>query len=173
MYKFVLKEDKPPIRLPVVFSPAINKEIESIDEYNQPLGDALDEWNDYLEGIRDYLSYAKIAFDYANRFRRLPNGCPFIEDFGYNVGYSVKTSKRTHRAYVYVFMINLRTEEFGLKIPPKVPMNISGERIATAATPFGYGADYVSENRNPHKLIISESRLRKIIAESIRKVLYN
>ena len=45
-------------------------------------------------------------------------------------------------------------EEFGLKIPPKVPMNISGERIATAATPFGYGADYVSENRNLQKLIM-------------------
>lgn len=173
MSKFVLKEDKPPIRLPVVFSPAISKEIESILEFNQQLRNSLDEWTDYIEGIKNYLSYAKNAFDYANRFRRLPNGCPFVGDFGYNVGYSVKTSKRTHRAYVYVFMINLRAEEFGLKIPPKIPMNISGERIATAATPSGYGADYVSEIRTPKKLRISESRLRKIIAESIRKVLYN
>lgn len=173
MSKFVLKEDKLPIRLPVVFSPSINKEIELIDEFNQPFGDSLYEWYDYIDGIIDYLSYAKIAFDYANRFRRLPNGCPFVEDFEYNVGFSVKTNKRTHKAYVYVFMINLKAKEFGLKIPPKVPMNISRERVATAATPLGYGADYVSENRNLQKLIISESRLRKIISESIRKVLYN
>lgn len=43
MSKFVLKEDKPPIRLPVVFSPAISKEIESILEFNQQLRNSLDE----------------------------------------------------------------------------------------------------------------------------------
>lgn len=46
-----------------MFSPSINKEIELIDEFNQPLGDSLYEWYDYIDGIIDYLSYAKIAFD--------------------------------------------------------------------------------------------------------------
>lgn len=54
MSKLILKEDKPPIKLPIVVSPAINKEIESIDEFNQQLRHSLDEWTDYIEGNKVY-----------------------------------------------------------------------------------------------------------------------
>lgn len=54
MSKLILKEDKPPIKLPIVVSPAINKEIESIDEFNQQLRHYLDEWTDYIEGNKVY-----------------------------------------------------------------------------------------------------------------------
>ena len=171
--KHLINEDKPPIKLPVVFSDAINKEIDSIYSYNEKNGNGLSQLADYIDGISNYLSYAKIAFDYAHRFSRLPNGCYFVRDFGYNAGYTIKRSKKTQRAYVYVFMLNLKTDEFGLYIPPKISLNISGDRVAMPATPYGYGADYVSETRYNRKVTITESDLRMMIRESLRRILYN
>ncbi len=43
----------------------------------------------------------------------------FISDFDYNIGYTIKTNNTTQQQYVYVFMANLKPDEFGLIVPQK------------------------------------------------------
>ena len=112
-----LNEDKLPSRLFVAFSSEIRKRIDTIDAYNQDNPEGLSQWQDYLNGIKRYISNPVIAWDNTNRYSRLPNGTRFIRDFGFNVGFSVKTNKTTNKPYVYIFMVNLNPEEFGLKVP--------------------------------------------------------
>ena len=42
------------------------------------------------------------------------NGAIFIEDFGYNVAYTIRTDYTTNQPYVYVFKVNLKPKQFGL-----------------------------------------------------------
>lgn len=141
-----LKEDKLPQKLPVKFSSAISKKIDAIDAENQNNGDALFQWRDYLEGIVTYISNPVIAWDNMGRYPRFPNGAIFISDFDYNVGYTVIIDNVTNRTCVYVFMVNLNLEEFGLKKPPTLKEN---------------------------KIVLTESNLRKIISETLIRLLYN
>ncbi len=63
------------------------------------------------------------AWDYTHRFSRFPNGSIFIKDFDYNIGYAIKTNNTTNQPYVYVFMVNLKPQEFGLIVPPTLREN--------------------------------------------------
>lgn len=108
-----LYEDKRPSKLYVRFSEQINQNINLIWANNQSNTEALSQWFDYIEGIKRWLSNPSIAWDYVNRFAKFPNGSRYIQDFNYNIGYTVKTNQ--YGAYVYVFMINLKPQEFGLK----------------------------------------------------------
>ena len=147
-----LNEDKLPPRLYVRFSNAINTQIISINTHNQDNIEELLQWRDYLNTIKNYISNPIIAWDYTGRYQHYPNGATYIRDFGFNVGFTIKTSNRTHNSYVYVFKVNLKPEEFGLKVPP-----------------------ILNENKqHPSDKIIyrmKESQLRRIIQESIKQVL--
>lgn len=112
-----LSEDRLPPRLIVIFSSKLSKEINAIDNCNQNNIQGLAQWYDYLEGIRNYISNPVIAFDYTDRYIQFPNGARYIRDFDYNVGYTIKTNNKTQEAFVYVFMLNLKPYEFGLKTP--------------------------------------------------------
>lgn len=114
-----LKEDRLPSRLFVGFSSNITKQIEAIKNYNQNNIDGLSKWRDYLDGMKKYISNPVIAWDYTNRHQRFPNGTMFISDFDYNIGYTIKTNNTTQQQYVYVFMANLKPDEFGLIVPQK------------------------------------------------------
>ena len=94
----------------------------------------------------DYLSNPVIAWDYVGRHTQFPNGAKFIRDFNYNIGYTIKTNDTSNRTYVYVFMLNLNPEEFGLKVPPTLKEN---------------------------KIVLTESNLRKIISETLKRLLCN
>ena len=117
MKQYQLYEDRLPSKLLVRFSYDISKKINTIDSYNQNNIGAVSQWYDYLDGIKSYLSNPVIAWDNTNRHHRLPNGTRFIADFDYNVGYTIKTNNTTQQQYVYVFMANLKPEEFGLIVP--------------------------------------------------------
>ena len=119
MKQCLVSEDKLPQKLSVITSPKISKQIEVIDNYNQNNIDALSQWNEYIEGLKSYISNRSIAWDYNNKYPRFPNGAIHLEELGYDVTFIVKTSHITNRSYVYVFMLNLKPEEFGLKVPPK------------------------------------------------------
>lgn len=147
MKRFLVKEDKLSSKLAVRFSSRIAKEINSIDDYNQYNVDALYQWRDYLDGIKRYISNPVIAWDYTNRYSRFPNGAVFIDDFDYNVGYFIKTDNITNQPYVYVFMVNLNPESFGLKVPSTLKENKS--------------------------IRLTESQLRHIIRKTLQKTLYN
>lgn len=112
-----LREDKRPSKLPVKFSPKILSQIQTIENYSQNNNNAISLWLDYIDGIKNYISNPAIAFDYADRFPQFPNGAKFINDFNYKVAYVVKTDNNAIQPYVYVFMLNLNLEEYGLKMP--------------------------------------------------------
>lgn len=117
MRQQLLKEDRLLPKLFVRFSSKIANEINAIDTFNQGNLNGLSNWHDYLDGMISYISNPVIAWDNTNRHQRFPNGTRFIADFDYNVGYTIKTNNTTQQQYVYVFMANLKPEEFGLIVP--------------------------------------------------------
>lgn len=124
MTKRCLYEDRLPQKLSVIFSPKITKQIIDIDAYNSNNTNGLSQWHDYLDGMKSYISNPVIAWDYTNRHQRFPNGTMFISDFDYNIGYTIKSNNTTQQQYVYVFMANLKPNEFGLKIPQMLKESI-------------------------------------------------
>lgn len=93
------------------------QEIKKIDAYNHNNQDCIRKWHNYIEWVMDYLSNRSIAFDYANRYTKFPNGTIFLNDFDLGIGYTIKEDKYTGRLYVYIFMLNFKLDEFGLKSP--------------------------------------------------------
>ena len=150
MIEYCINEDKLPPKLPVIFSKKITNEIDVIGYYNRNSDDKLSMWHDYLNGIMNYISNPAIAWDNTNRYIHFPNGATYIKDFDFNVGFTIRTN--CNKSYVYVFTINLKPEEFGLKVPPILNEN---------------------KQHTSDKIIyrIKESQLRRIIRESIKKVL--
>ena len=151
MRKYQLNEDKLPKRLSVWFSRKINAQITAIETYNQDNIDSLSQWKDYLNGLRSYISNPVIAWDYTNKYQHYRNGTTYLNELGYNAIFTVMANTKTQQTYVSVFWINLKPEEFGLKVPPML-----------------------SENKQPVNKIVyhlKESQLRNIIRESIKRVL--
>lgn len=144
---YSLKEDNLPSKIPVRFSSKIDKDINEIKTYNKYNIDAISQWIEYLEDIKKYISNPVIAFDYTNRFIKFPNGTKYIRDFGYNVGYSIIADGINEQPCVYVFMVNLKTEEFGLKRPP-----------------------VIQESKKKRQIVIKESQLHSIIHKTIRRL---
>lgn len=118
MIKQTLNEDIKPSKIPVKFSIKISKRIENIYECNR-VNENISKWLDYIEWVRNYISNRSIAWDYANQHIKFPNGTRFISKF--NVGYSVKCDGQG--VYVYVFMMDLKTDDFGLKLPKSLKEN--------------------------------------------------
>lgn len=154
MKQYWLREDRLSKKLFVRFSSKIIKEIEIIEAYNQTNIEGLSQWYDYLEGMKSYLSNPVIAWDYTNRFSRFPNGARFIRDFDYNVGYAVKSNDTTNHPYVFVFMINLKPQEFGLKVPSNVKES----------------KQHITNGMN-QTIYLKESELKQMIEETVRNVL--
>lgn len=150
--KFHIDEEKLPTKLLVTFSNKISLYIDAIDDYNKNNIEALTQWYEYIDTIKSYISNPVIAWDNMWRYQHYPNGTTYIRDFGFNVGFTIKTSNRTHHNYVYVFKVNLKPEEFGLKVPPILNEN---------------------KQHTSDKIIyrIKESQLRRIIQESIKQIL--
>ena len=113
-----LKEDKRLPKLPVIFSPEIIQSIEDIHRRNYDNQEALTEWENYIDGVIGYISNPVIAWDYVGRYPHFPNGAIFVNDFGYNAAFIVKTNFKTNQPFVYLFKLNLNLEAFGLKMLP-------------------------------------------------------
>lgn len=47
-------------------------------------------------------------------------GGRFIRDLGYNIGYTIINDNATGQPFVYIFMADLKPQEFGLKVPSNV-----------------------------------------------------
>ena len=117
MEQHLLFEDKYPPKFLVLISSKILKDIEFVLRYNRNNTEGIYRWREYLNLVKDYLSNRTIAFDYANRDSRLPNGTYFLNDFNCGVGYTIKYNKFTKQPYVYIFMLNMKLEDFGLEFP--------------------------------------------------------
>ena len=154
MERYCLNEDRLLPKLFVGFSSKITKEIDIIDAYNQNNTEGLSLWHDYIDGIRSYLSNPVIAFDYTNRYSKFPNGAIYNRDFDYNVGYVVKINNSTNQSFVYVFMVNLKPDEFGLKVPSNIKENKQ------------YNA-----YRMKRTICLTESELERIIDKSVRRII--
>lgn len=147
-----LKEDRLPSKLPVVLSKNINTQITAIESYNHNNVDGLSQLHEYLNVLRNYISNPSIAMDYANRYHCTKNGAIYMSELGFNVLFMVMTNNRTQQAYVYIIKLKLNPEEFGLKVPPTL-----NENKQHTSTKIVYR--------------MKESQLRRLIQESIKKVL--
>ena len=123
MKNIYLNEENLPPKLLVSFSAEIRNNINLIKVYNKNNHDALYQWYDYIENMKNYISNRKIAWDYANRYSRFPNGAVHLVELGYDVYFIVKTNNTTQTNYIYVFKLDLKPEEFGLKIPSTLKEN--------------------------------------------------
>ena len=123
MIKTYLNEENLPPKLPVSFSAEIRNNINLIKDYNQNNRDALYQWGDYIDNLKNYISNRKIAWDYANRYVHFPNGAVHLVELGYDVTFIVSFDRTRNVNYVYVFKLDLKLEEFGLKIPPTLNEN--------------------------------------------------
>ena len=139
-----LTEDKLPPKLPVILSPEIDNNISAIEERNKDNEGAISQWRDSLSAITNQISNPSIAWDNTGTFRHGSNGETHARIFGHNIAYTIETDEMG-RNYVDVYYFDLAPEEYGL-----------WECRCRKAS-----------------LIITKSELRRIIAESIRKVLYN
>jgi hypothetical protein len=108
-------EDRLPPKLSVRFSSKIAQQIRRINVLNKHNIEALNNWKEYLRWIKRYLSDSTIAWDNMGRYPRFPNGAIFIRDFGYNVACIIQIDNTTNLPYVYVFKVNLKPREFGLR----------------------------------------------------------
>ena len=105
--------------------------MEEIYRLNSNKVNELYQWYSYIDDVQNYVSNRAVAWNYGEGNIRFPNGALFIKDFDYNVGYTIKTNKYTEQTYVYVFMMNLKTEEFGLKRPPVIQESKKKRQIVT------------------------------------------
>ena len=78
-----------------------------------------------------------------NRFHHTLNGETYIDEMDMDVGFIIETDN-TANQYVYIFYLDLKTEDYG-----------------------------INESIKKKSAILTETVLRKIITESIRKILYN
>ena len=143
-----LYEEKLPRKFTVILSPKIIREMEEIYRLNSNKVNELYQWYSYIDDVQNYVSNRAVAWNYQAGNIRFPNGALFIKDFDYNVGYTIKTNKYTEQTYVYVFMMNLKTEEFGLKRPP-----------------------VIQESKKKRQIVIKEFQLHSIIHKTIRRLL--
>jgi len=150
-----LNEDKLPLKLLVIFSSKIRTNIDAIVHYNQNNTEGLSQWYDYLDGIRNYISNPVIAYDYTNRYSKFPNGAIYNRDFDYNAAYVVKTNNTTNQPYVYIFKMNLNTEEYGLEIPPTLDENKQRNNMS----------------KTKRTINLNEFDLRKMVTETVKLVL--
>lgn len=109
-----IKEDKVLPKLPVLFSSKIMGTINKVKMKNSNCPEKLLQWYEYIDSIKSHISNPVIAWDNANKFRQFPNGAKFIPDFDFNIGYVIKTNKQTQQNYVYVFMVNLKIQDYDL-----------------------------------------------------------
>ena len=91
------------------------------------------------------MARADLICDYAEECGCDEYGVIFFDKHGYSLEYLVKIDNETSLAYVLIIQMDFNLGRFGL----------------------------VENMRRKGTLIVSESRLRKIISKSIRKVLYN
>lgn len=140
---YLLTEDRLPQKIPLIYSAKIRQKIREIMYLNQDNEDSVSKWKTYISGITSYISNRAIALDYVNRYPHFRNGATFVRDFDYNVGFKIIEDKYTKQPVIFVFMVNLKAEDYGLNVP--------------------------SNKRSTIKL--SETQFRNIISESIRQVL--
>ena len=154
MSSYQLKEDRLPPKLPVRFSFQINSTIKSICDYNKNNIEGIRKWSEYLNGVKSYVSDSVIAWDSTNRHIEFPNGAKFIKDFGYNVGYKILEDRNKQNSFVYIFMMNLNIEEFGLQYPLKIIEK----------------KQYNTMNNTKKRIRLTESQLHRIIKEAINEL---
>lgn len=151
--RFDLCEDSRPQKLPVYFSSKIKNRITEIYKHNQNSPTALGQWSQYIEGLKNYISNPVIAFDYTNRYAHYPNGAIHLVELNYDVSFITKSNGTDRYVYVYIFDINFKLDNFGLK-----------DHIITENKQN-------NTMKNVNKIRLTETQLRSIIKECVKKVL--
>ena len=142
----LLKEDNLPPKLFVAFSSKVRDQISEIDSYNCKNIEGLSQWYEYIDGIRSYMSNPVIAWDYLNRYKRGRKGARCVRDLGFNVRYTILSDRNTDVPFVYIFMIDFKLDDYGLKRPPTL-------------------------NESKRIISLTETHIRQIVRETLRRYL--
>lgn len=134
---------EPPYRLPVRLSDALSRVIESVMQHNLSNGKYERWYNEHLLHMLRIISTPSVAFDYANQSEHLEDGTII----GYGFEYSLENDEQTQSTYVYILNMDLELDEYGLT------------------------DNIIPEAKNRKHIILTESKLRRIIRESIYHVL--
>ena len=159
-----LNEDKRLERYKVWFTPAVKCEIDIIKSFNKNNIEGIKQLQEYLQGLRMYISNPVLAWDNLDRFQHYPNGATHINELGYNFIYYVKNSKFEHTQYVCVVKIYYNLSEFGLQDPFATIGNQQGQKVKESILNR-------KTNRLKRTIYLKESELRLIIDESVKRVL--
>lgn len=111
-----LKEDKTLPKLPIIFSTEVSNKIDEVFDFNKNDDNALSQFNDYIEGLKSYISNPVIAWDNMGRYQHSANGQVHIRELGYDVTFIIDVS--TDKNFVYVIELKLKTKDCEWKLPP-------------------------------------------------------
>ena len=97
LFKVKLNEDKRLERYKVWFTPAVKREIDIIKRFNRNNVEGIKQLQEYLQGLRMYISNPVIAWDNLDKYQHRPNGATHVNELGYNFTYLVKNSRRIYK----------------------------------------------------------------------------
>lgn len=143
MKSWQLAEDKLSPKLPVIISYEIDNEISTIEAKNIDNEYAITQWKDCLSVIINQISKPSIAWDNIGIYRHEPNGETHANIFGHDISFTIETD-RMGKNYVDISYFDLKPEDYGL----------------------------IECQHRIEKLLISESLLRSIIRESLKRILF-
>ena len=111
--KWYLVEDKRH-KFDVKVSYEIENAIDNIIFHNSENDKGLEDWGNYIDGIKCYISNPAIALDYMREFIHTHEDETYINKLGMDVGFTIGVDDITNKTYVYIFYLDLKAEDFGL-----------------------------------------------------------
>lgn len=139
--KWHLIEDKRH-KFEVKVSYEIENAIDNIKFRNSENDKGLEDWGNYIDGIKCYISNPAIALDYMREFIHTHEDETYINKLGMEVGFTIGTDDITNKTYVYIFYLDLKASDFGL-----------------------------NESRSKNIICLTSSDLKHIITESVQRIL--
>lgn len=144
----LIERQEPPYRLPVRLSKSLSRMIANIKHSNDI--ERYKKWRfEHIGRLVKFISEPSTAFDYANRAYHNSDGTICNGWLGYEIEYMIKSNKANTIAYVYVINMDFALEEFGLSYPT------------------------IPEAKSRNTIVINETKLRQIVRETLREILYN
>ena len=146
MKKYCLKEDIR-LKLPVRFSDKLVEKIDDVNFYNRFETENFNEWINSLMGIVSWVSNLNIAWDNRNEYIHYNNGDTYIPRYGilFEILNYIDGQGLEHN-FVYVLDVDINPQDYNLKVPP-----------------------YLNENKSV--ISLTESHLRRIVRETLRRYL--
>ena len=166
-----LNEDKRLEPYKVWFTPTVRHTIDVIKAYNSNNIEGIKEFEEYLQGLKSYISKPVLAWDNIDKYPHTRNGATHVHELGYNFIYYVNNSKFDHKQYVCVVKIYFNLSEFGLQDPFATNGNQQRPLVGNQQGQVKENILNKNTNRVRRTIHLKESELKRMIDETVRSVL--